>query len=86
MISCLEFLQFAKNQEACRQKWLEEINHLQNELQSLNSVLELQVHHLKGLLKNEITVRTQLASDKEELVRLIDFLLFIDLITNVHLN
>lgn len=70
----LEFLKFAANQEACRQKWLEaeaELKRLQNQLNEVhikNSKLELQFHHATVLLKNEIKVRKQVSDEKKALV------------------
>ncbi|XP_045034832.1 rac GTPase-activating protein 1 isoform X1 [Daphnia magna] len=68
-----EFLKFAVNQEACRQKWLEaeaELRRLQNQLNEVNKMngkLELQYHHATVLLKNEIKVRKQVSDEKKSL-------------------
>lgn len=70
----LEFLKFAINQEECRRRWLEaeaELKRLQNQLNEvnrMNSKLELQYHHATVLLKNEIKVRTQVQEEKRNLV------------------
>ncbi|XP_046462903.1 rac GTPase-activating protein 1-like [Daphnia pulex] len=68
-----EFLKFAVNQEACRQKWLEaeaELKRLHNQLNEVNKMngkLELQYHHATVLLKNEIKVRKQVSDEKKSL-------------------
>ncbi len=62
------------NQEVGRQKWLDaeaELRRMQNQLNEvnkMNSKLELQYHHATVLLKNEIKVRKQVSDEKKSLV------------------
>ena len=70
----LEFLKFAISQEDCRKKWLmaeNEVIRLQsqlNESNKINSKLELQMHHITVMLKDEIKVRQRVQHEKKSLV------------------
>lgn len=68
-----EFLKFTLNQDDCRKKWQSaenEVVRLQsqlNESNKVNSKLELQIHHITVMLKDEIKVRQRVQQEKKNL-------------------